>query len=228
MTPTVIWAHWQVGLLCNGLVWSSGDSGGRHWLQTCRGAHFVRNTNTQTHTITFQIHKNTKPNTVAGRAGLVANLPGGAGPQQQHFQEVPTFQKQEELNWPAEWGLFLCCIFWWVLNIFQQMLHSIHRLSRQPSTALTGLPNMFQAPTSPNTAGLTWIRWEWWWWCWSCHRAIGLEFKQVFQRDLMSFLAKQPSDFEAAKRIYTEVDLEKNLQSQNCNSGRQLWQDNRD
>ena len=30
-------------------------------------------------------------------------------------------------------------------------------------------------------------------------------FKNLLQRDLMSFLAKDPPDFEAAKRIYTEV-----------------------
>ena len=78
--------------------------------------------------------------------------------------------------------------------------------------------------------------------------------KSTFQRDLMSFLAKQPPDFEAAKRIYTEVssrkrnwltqikaDFESSHTSSykaNCdmindshsckNPGRALWEDNRD
>ena len=78
--------------------------------------------------------------------------------------------------------------------------------------------------------------------------------KPSFQRDLMSFLAKQPPDFEAAKRIYTEVSSRKrnwltqvnanfessqtNSYKANCdmiddsntceNPGRPLWQDNRD
>ena len=33
--------------------------------------------------------------------------------------------------------------------------------------------------------------------------------KSTFQRDFMTFLAKQPPDFEAAKRIYTEVSSRK-------------------
>ena len=78
--------------------------------------------------------------------------------------------------------------------------------------------------------------------------------KSTFQRDLMSFLAKQPPDFEAAKRIYTEVSSRKrnwltqvkaNFESSQTNSykancdmindsntcetpGRSLWEDNRD
>ena len=78
--------------------------------------------------------------------------------------------------------------------------------------------------------------------------------KSTFQRDLMSFLAKQPPDFEAAKRIYTEVSPRKrnwltqvkaDFESSRTNSykanfdmindsntcenpGRSLWEDNRD
>ena len=40
-------------------------------------------------------------------------------------------------------------------------------------------------------------------------RNINNLLKSAFQRDLMSFLAKQPPDFEAAKRIYTEVSSRK-------------------
>ena len=78
--------------------------------------------------------------------------------------------------------------------------------------------------------------------------------KSTFQRDFMTFLAKQPPDFEAAKRIYTEVSSRKrnwltqvkanfessqtNSYKANCdmiddsntceNPGRSLWEDNRD
>ena len=83
---------------------------------------------------------------------------------------------------------------------------------------------------------------------------IDIFMKSTFQRDLMSFLSKQPPDFEAAKRIYTEVSSRKrnwltqvkaDFESSQTNSykansdmiddshscenpGRPFWEDNRD